>query len=419
MGPVAHRSLATLALAWMAGAAAPTAGLAQAKALVAQAREVEGAVAGIRGLPFLHSVSMAVKDRGAIRAYAVGRLDREYTPEDFRAKSESLIAWRFVSRPFDLRALYAELLAEQIGGYYDPFEEVFFIADWLPPLLQKPIMAHELTHALQDQHFDLKPLLRGVRSNDDASLATAAVVEGEGLAVMIDYALRPVGLTFESVPNLEALIDTRLPADSSGFEVYASAPRIVKETLLFPYVGGLLFIRAAKARSGWDEVSGLYRELPSSTEQVLWPEKYFESRDEPTPIELPDVSSLLGGGWRRIDSNVLGELGTRVALGEEGSGDEGREAALEAARGWDGDRYELYERSRGETALVSVSVWDGDPDAGEFERALRARLGSEPDLAWHVARRGTAVVALLNVPGERVDPVARALLASAPPPLER
>jgi hypothetical protein len=401
-----------LALACTLAAGLPVRALSQAEELVSQAREVQGAVAEIRGLPFLHSVAMAVKGREAIRAYAVGRLDREYTSENFRAKTESLIAWGFVRRPFDLRAFYAELLAEQIGGYYDPFEGVFFIADWLPGLLQKPIMAHELTHALQDQHFDLKPLLRGVKSNDDATLAGAAVVEGEGLAVMIDYALRSVGLTFESLPDLESAIDTQLVPGDAAFRVYASAPPIIKETLLFPYLKGLLFVRAVKSRGGWQSVSTLYRDLPASTEQVLWPEKYLGERDPPTPIALPDVSRLLGRGWRRIDSNVLGELGTRVALERAGT-----EEGLAAARGWDGDRYDLYERNKGETALVSVSIWDEEEEAAEFESVLRKVLESDAATteSHHVLRAGARVVTLLNVAGGQADRVTSALLAGTPP----
>jgi hypothetical protein len=406
---------------------------AQAEALVMQARDVQDVVAEIRGLPFLHPVRMSVQDRQAIRAYAVSRLDREYSPEDFRAKAESLIAWGFVRRPFDLRSLYEELFAEQIGGYYDPFEGVFFIADWLPPLLQKPIMAHELTHALQDQHFDLEPLLRGVEANDDASLAGAAVVEGEGLAVMIDYALRPVGISFESVPDLRSMIDTQLTLNSGRFRIYANAPPIVKETLLFPYLQGLLFIRAAKVHGGWESISHLYTALPASTEQVLWPEKYFERRDQPTPVQLPDVARLLGHGWKRIDSNVLGELGNRVVLqsyGEtsprstEGAAVEeddaapppGADAFIEAARGWDGDRYELYERKRGETALVSVSIWDADEEAEEFERAWQRLLAStgRPAGSHRVLRRGPLVLGLLNVPSDRMTSVLEALLAAAP-----
>ncbi|MBA2563904.1 MAG: hypothetical protein H0V09_00590 [Gemmatimonadetes bacterium] len=394
-----------LALALTCGLAGvrPDAAAAQANALVSQAREVEAAVARIRELPFVHSVSVAVKDREAIRAYALGRLDREYSPEQFRAKSESMIAWGFVRRPFDLRPFYAELLAEQIGGYYDPFEGVFFIADWLPSLLQKPIMAHELTHALQDQHFDLKPFLRDVRGNDDASLAGAAIVEGEGLAVMIDYALGPVGMTFEDVPQLEALLDTQLVADSSSFRVYASAPAIVKQSLLFPYIHGLLFVRAAKERGGWPAVSALYDSRPASSEQILWPEKYFEERDAPTRVELPDVARALGRGWKRIDRNVLGELGYRVALEGLPGG-----AGVEAARGWDGDAYALYERNRGQTALVSVSVWDSEADAEDFERAWRSVL-DRGGREHRIVRDGTRVRGVVDVPRGREERVLRSL----------
>jgi hypothetical protein len=379
-------------------------------ALVSQAHEVQNAVAEIRALPFRHAVPMAVKDRPAIRAYAITRLDREYSREDFRAKSVALAVWGFVKRPFDLRSLYEDLLAEQIGGYYDPFEGVFFIADWLPALLQKPIMAHELTHALQDQHFDLEPLLEGDKSNDDASLAGAAVVEGEGLAVMIDYALRPAGLTFESVPRLESLVDTRLTAGGSEFPVYASAPPIIKEMLLFPYLQGLLFIKAAKRRGGWETVSGLYRSLPVSTEQILWPEKYFDDPDLPTKLALPDVAPLLGPGWRRTESNVLGELGFRVLLRRRVSAAK----SVEYARGWDGDRYDLYERNPGEAALVSVSMWDSAEEAREFVTGWRKVLESDRGIPYRVDRRGPLVVGLVGIPEELTGRVVRELVESQP-----
>jgi hypothetical protein len=401
-----------LALAAGLLAASASSTPAQTNALVAQAREVQRAVEEIRQLAFRHAVPMQVSDRGAIRAYAVSRLDHEYSPAEFRGKSESLIAWGLVQRPFDMRAFYEELLAEQIGGYYDPFQGVFFIADWLPALLQKPIMAHELTHALQDQNFHLRPVLEGVKANDDASLAGAAVVEGEGLAVMIDYALRPVGIGFETVPNLEALIDARFPADSAGFAVFASAPPIIKQTLLFPYLQGLLFVRAAKLRGGWAGVSALYEALPASTEQVLWPEKYFETRDRPTPVTLPDVSHTLGRGWRRIDTNVLGELGCRVELERALPA----AAAFEAARGWDGDRYALYEKRAGETALVSLSVWDTEKDAVDFEEAWsRVLLSDSTTASAHaVRRRGPVVAGVVRAPDGKADPLLEALLDQAP-----
>ncbi len=410
--PILGRVKIPLALAAGLLAASASPAPAQTNALVSQAREVQRAVEEIRELAFRHAVPMQVSDRDAIRAYAISRLDHEYSPAEFRSKSESLIAWGLVQRPFDMRAFYEELLAEQIGGYYDPFQGVFFIADWLPALLQKPIMAHELTHALQDQNFRLRPVLEGVKSNDDASLAGAAVVEGEGLAVMIDYALRPVGIGFESVPNLESLIDARFPADSAGFEVFAGAPPIVKQTLLFPYLEGLLFVRAAKLRGGWAGVSALYDALPRSTEQVLWPEKYFEARDLPTPVSLPDVAHTLGPGWKRIDSNVLGELGCRVELERALPAPE----ALAAARGWDGDRYELYERQAGETTLVSVSVWDTEADAADFEQAWRRVLESDAttEAAQAVRRSGPVVTGVLHAPRGKAESVLRALAAKAP-----
>ena len=186
----------------------------------------------------------------------------------------------------------------------------------------------------------------------------------------------------------------------------------MKESLLFPYLRGLLFVRAAKATGGWDEVSGLYRELPTSTEQVLWPERYFESRDEPTLLNLPDSRYLLDTGWRRVDENVLGELGFRTALRESGSESD----AVDAAHGWDGDRYALYERGPGETTLVSVSIWDSEGDAAEFERAWQGRRevdsGGGGDAV--TIREGARVAIVLDLPQPLAERVARAALESLP-----
>src|SRR5437016_3338038 len=242
-------------------------------------------------------------------------------------------------------------------------------------------MSHELTHALQDQHFDLLRFEHWPRGDSDAELAAHALIEGDATLVMTMYI---TSNPLRALSFLKSLSGTEVAAEELN-----KAPRALRETLLFPYQEGLNWTRVVYKEGGWKSVSDAFATLPQSTEQILHPEKYF-AHEAPVKVMLPDVTSLLNrrgqrseapgqrtkthqkglasnlqppASWKRIASDVDGEWGFYLIL------DQFLKSPVEskqAAAGWAGDRFALYENAKGEVVYVSVSVWDSANDAREF-----------------------------------------------------
>jgi hypothetical protein len=226
-------------------------------------------------------------------------------------------------------------------------------------------MAHELTHALQDQHFDLEQYLEPTDGNDDTTLARSALIEGEGLLIMLDYSLRPMGRTSLDIPDIIEANRAQTAMMDAQFPVFANAPNYLRETLLFPYTYGASFLQKIIRRSSWSQVNEIYADLPTSTEQILHPSRYFQERDEPTRLNSSQLPPPLSGTWETVFENVLGEF-TLYLLLQEGV-DEG--IALTASNGWDGDSIRLLENSEGKEAVILQTIWDSKADADQFQTA--------------------------------------------------
>jgi hypothetical protein len=161
--------------------------------------------------------------------------------------------------------------------------------------------------------------------------------------------------------NLTAAEIEMLQSGGGDTSTLDRAPKVVRAELLFPYLDGLNFVRQTFQRaSNYSSVDDVFRNPPDSTEQVLHPEKY-RAREKPVDVAMPDLAETLGEGWRRIDSNVLGELDLRILLEEYGD----RVPAARAAAGWNGDRWQLLEKD-GRQAVVLRTAWDSENDAREF-----------------------------------------------------
>ena len=327
-------------------------------------------VSALRNLPATRSVGTGLQSREEIRSYVLGRMAEEYPPEELELDRRLLVKLGLIPESLDYRGTLLQLLTEQVAGYYDPETGTLYVADWVPVEEQLPVMAHELAHALQDQHFDLDKLLEGVEGNEDASQAHVAVVEGEGLGLMLEYVLNPVGASFLDIPDIVRMQKNQMEEARQRFDVFRRVPAFFQEALLFPYVQGARFLQHHVRRIGWGGVDRLYADLPRSTEQILHPEKYESPRDDPTHVEPPPLPSGLGGRWDRIYRNVLGEFMLRLVL------DEFLEESLArmAAAGWDGDSVQLYQGPDGELALSIRSVWDTESDAVEFFDAYRSLI---------------------------------------------
>jgi hypothetical protein len=323
-------------------------------ALVSATNEVLQETSQLRDLAVLRPVQSSAQSRAEIERMIVANLERETTAADMHASEVTLKRLGLVPANFSLRPLIVRLLTEQVAGYYDPKQQQFHLADWIDVDGQKPIMAHELTHALQDQHFNLRRFEKWPKGDSDAELATHALIEGDAtLAMTLYVSSNPArALTF---------LKSFMAAETSSQEL-EKAPRALRETLLFPYQEGLTWTRALYQNGGWPAVSRAFKTLPQSTEQILHPPKYF-IHEAPVKVSLPDLRLSLGRGWQRIDADVNGEWSFYLILDEFLKS---ASTSKQAAAGWAGDRYVTYENASGQSLYVSLSAWDTEKDAREF-----------------------------------------------------
>lgn len=324
-------------------------------AIVAATVAVLQETSEIRQLPILRPVKSGAQSRADIERMIIRNQTEQTTPAEMHANELALKKLGLAPADFQLRPFIIKLLTEQVAGYYDPRVQRFYLADWIELEGQKPVMAHELVHALQDQHFNLRRFEKWRKGDSDAELAIHSLIEGDAtLAMTIYMAKNPlVALAFvRSITNT-----------NTASEQFKQAPRALRETLLFPYEQGAQWASKVYNRGGWTAVSAGFTKLPQSTEQILHPEKYF-SYEAPVQVVLPEVRPFLGPGWKRIDSDVNGEWSLYLILDQFlNSTAESRRAAA----GWGGDRYALYEGPEADDIfLAQLTAWDTENDAREF-----------------------------------------------------
>lgn len=316
----------------------------------------------IRELSILRPVRSGAQSRTGIERMIITNLDEQTTPAEMHATERALKKLGLVHADFQYRRFVVELLAEQVAGYYDPKAKHFYLADWIELEGQKPVMAHELTHALQDQHFNLRRFERWPTGDADAELAAHALIEGDATLAMTLYMAKN--------PIVALAFIRSLGARSASSEQFKQAPRALRESLLFPYEHGSEWATQLYKRGGWSMVSGGFTKLPQSTEQILHPEKYF-TYEAPVRVALPDIGNLLGTSWKRIDYDVNGEWNFYLILNQFlNAPNESRRAAA----GWSGDRYALYEGPKPDDVLMTqLTRWDSESDAREFFDAYLKR----------------------------------------------
>ncbi len=300
-----------------------------------------------------------------LEAYLLDRMQQEYPGDTLENLALAYKAFGLLPEDTDLRQLLVDLLLEQAIGFYDPAQDVLFIREKAPEELLDAVVAHEIVHAIQDQHANLDSLIFSTRVND-ARMAIQSAMEGHAMVAMMSYqAFEMVGQSIspEDLPELSPDMGPLL-AQSPEFPQLASAPAIVREPLLFAYLGGGRYVqRLWKSQDGHPPPFGDW--MPESTEQLLHTERLLVERDRPTPIELTEP----GGGWNTAYANDLGELEMLIYF-QEHLGDPA--TAETAAAGWDGDAYALITNGN-DYALVWYTVWDSEADAEEFVDAyLRA-----------------------------------------------
>src|SRR5438105_2783441 len=346
-------------------------------AFLAAADEVLQEMSEITGLKLITPLKKSLRSREEIRAYVIKQMNEEKNPAERYADARTAEAFGLLPRGFDLDTFMVNVLTEQVEGLYDPKTREFYIADWSPLADQRMVMAHELTHALEDQHFHIEAWSRAARPNEDAELARDAVLEGSAMAAMVDYLMLGTGRSLKDLPEFDP---SMLLGELESTPTLKSAPPFLKDALIFPYISGLNFSAAILKNSGWPVLSGVFEKPPVSTQQILHPGLYKSGRT-PSTVSLPSFEKMLGKDWAKLDENILGEFGWKEVL--KPFLDDDRAKALAAA--WDGDRYATYEQKETKklmlvTRLHLDSEMHADRFFGQYSEALEKKHSERSNL---------------------------------------
>ena len=395
-------------------------GAADGDALAALLRRtdvVAHEVARVRGLPLKQPIPNEVVDRAELRARLLKLAAEDKTAAESAAEAFALERWGLIPPGLDYEAMLVDLLTEQIAGYYDPDTKRLTISKSAgdDPAWAEMVLAHELDHGLQDQSFDLNRFEDLPSSEGDALAARRALVEGDGIALMIEVMVtRTQSKVDWANPGLATAIEKSMSVPGTGDDKLDRAPIAIREAMLFPYRAGFGFVAALRRRQPWSAVDAAFARPPRSTEQVLHPERYFAD-DPPIPVDARVPAALPGFAIRH--STVWGELGFDLWLRGHGVDEHG---AAEAAEGWGGDRVVVLARPGDRRAARAVGIarteWDSEIDAIEAAEAAGKALsaavaggtvehtatrlqlfGVDGTVSW-IERKGPSLVIVVGAP---------------------
>jgi len=373
-------------------------GKVDAGALAAVVRDLPA----VRGLGFLHPVPAAALRPDDVAAWVRRDIQLSFPGDDLERIARVYGRLGLLAPGVSLRTAIEQLYRGQIAAFYDPRSKQLVLATEAlgagglavrifsllsgRDLVGELLVAHELTHALQDQHWGLptepEPL---VDSHGDQLLARRALLEGD--ATLAGFAHLQGGTpSRDTIDQIEHRLHVVAPTLAAE---YPGVPEIIRASLAFQYDAGTAFTGWALAEGGWSEVDRTEADPPASTEQVLHPARYFGVRDRPIGISLRGTEEIEAAGWRRVLEDTLGELTLRVLVRRA----LGQDRALAVADGWGGDRLRALARGD-DLLLVWMTAWDAPGDATEFVDAMPDVI---PDA--RLERRGDRVLVLVGPPG--------------------
>jgi hypothetical protein len=327
------------------------------------AKEVAQAIPTIEkgtGLRFKSPPVLETRTKEQVRDFLLQRLSEEITADEITGQEILYRRLGLIPDTLDLRRFLVDLLTEQVVGFYDPKAKVLYIVEGAPREQVGLVISHELVHALQDQYVNLDSI-QEARGNSDRSLAAQAVIEGQAMLVPIQAALGPaVGL-----PGGWDRVREMIRENQSQMPVFASAPFVMKELLIFPYLSGAEFVRRFQTERPGEHPYGA--NMPISTQQILHASAYFGGqRVEPIDPVLPAPSE-----GRLLYSDNMGEFETRLFLFQflQDQND-----AIRTAAGWRGDRYAVIRTGRGD-GIAWLTLWDSPVQAAKFGSDIEEIVG--------------------------------------------
>ncbi len=345
------------------------------------------------GYPIKATVKRKLTTRNAVEAYIREKFDEDQDAKRMQRSEIVLKKFGMLDRDFDLKPFLLQLLKEQIEAYYDPKTKTVNMLDWVSPDEQKPVLAHELTHALQDQHVNLDkwsdqtpedPSTTASEdidhlAKDEMDTAREAVVEGQATAVMMDNILKPMGRSLIKDPEVVEYIKQQMTGEGNS-PVMARAPLLLSESLLFPYREGLSFEQDVWMDKGQTAAfAGTLDRPPSSSWEIINPRQYEAGHHAPIPL-LPNIHPLVDANYTPYDIGQIGELDVHILAQVFG----GEDAARDLAPAWDGGLYwagQLRSATAAEKAttksiaLFYLSVWKSPASAQAFAKLYVSSLG--------------------------------------------
>ena len=366
---------------------------AQAKELFRSVDEILKFDSEDTRLPIVHPVKRKLTTRDAVNKYILKKFADDESSKRLQRSEIVLKKFGLLDRDFHLGPFLVSLLTEQIAGFYDNKTKTVNLLDWIPVEEQKPVMAHELTHALQDQHVDLDKWdqqgAKGIAKNaeeDNQHIATDeeddtrdAVLEGQAMLVFADYSLKPYGKTVRTAPDMVQRLKDGM-SDQGDSPVMARAPLLLQQSLMFPYREGLSFEQALLINRGAERAfAGTLDRPPSSSYEIMNPQAYLAHQPIPV-LRLPDIHPLIDKDYEPYDVGVMGALDVRI-LTQLFGGDEASSALTPA---WDGGIYYAAQRKSATTdaekdstaslALMYFSRWKNADSARTFARVYADEL---------------------------------------------
>ena len=366
---------------------------AQAATLFKTVDEIMAFAATDTALPGVPHVKRRLVTRDEVNLYLRKSFEEDESAKRLQRSEIVLKKFGLLNRDFDLRPFLIQLLTEQVAGYYDDKTKTVNMLNWVEPDEQKPVLAHELTHAIQDQRVGLEKWgsngFHGESKTagednarvqtDELETARQAVAEGEAMVVFVDYGLAGTGKTLADSPEVGERMKAAA-ADASGSPVMARAPLLLQRSLVFPYADGLAFEQALLIAGGKKQAfAAALATPPTSSYEVMNPAKYLQHAAVPV-LRMPDVHGLLDAEWEPYDVGVMGELDVEIMASLFG----GPEIGQALAPAWNGGVYYAAQRrsasaaEKGQPGSLGVfyySQWRSAAAARDFEKIYEAQLG--------------------------------------------
>lgn len=363
----------------------------EAKALFASVDQIFKFASEDTGFAIKHAVKRELASRDVVQKYVESRLSDDEDAKRLERSEIVLKKFGLLPRDFDLHTFLVGLLREQVAGYYDVRTKTIYLLDWLDTEAQQPVMAHELTHALQDQNYDLKkwsspgdehakPDKKDERfeyDDDEESMARNAVAEGQAMVTLIDYMLRPTGHSLADSPQFGKIMRDAM-GKATDSPMLERAPLMMRESLLYPYRDGLDFEQELLTAGGRPlAFIGAFKQPPQNTHEILAPADYLK-RATIAPLPIPDLRSTLGKSYEKYDVGSVGQFDVSVII-KQYSEDP---ASAKLASSWRGGSYYAARKSgnsnpaitTGDLAILYLSRWDSDTAAEQFARIYRDGL---------------------------------------------